>query len=200
MCLFLGILCLFCAGGFFIMACKIPLPDRMWGGHWILFIFFLAFGFALLFLAKYFRKLVERLPQRPIVRVWTHNSVTAVATEEDYQLWWKEHERYESLRGLMAMPVPHALNRPAPKFTMFFSNKSLKPIGSDWSNVLWSPDDWRTGNNDELAKLLNGCRIEKAELFVPQNTGNWVQAFTTPVSLEVAWELIHGPNATPPTK
>jgi hypothetical protein len=92
----------------------------------------------------------------------------------------------------MAMPLPHAEKRPAPKFTMFFSDKSLKPVGSDWSNVLWSPDNWKTGGTEELTKLLTGCRAEKTELFVPRNTANWVQSFTTPVSLEAAWKLVHG--------
>ncbi|OHB15954.1 MAG: hypothetical protein A2431_03690 [Candidatus Zambryskibacteria bacterium RIFOXYC1_FULL_39_10] len=179
--------------GWFIGRMSSPATGEIQFHRFLTVAFFFILAAAFFALAEYFRKSVKWLPQtpdrRPIVRVWTHNDVTAVDTEEDYQHWWQEHQIYESLSGLIAMPVPHATNRPAPRFTMFFSHKSLTPEG--WDHQLWSPDDWRTGDDRDLARLLAGCRAERAELFVPNNSFQWRQGFTTPVSLKAAWKLVH---------
>lgn len=167
------------------------------------FIFFLVLSGLLFYLAEYFRKSVKWLPQepdqRPVVRVWTHNGVTAVCTEEDYQLWWAQNERYRRVTETMFPPISHILEKPAPTFTMFFSDRTLVPDSWKQEGKSVNPDDWRTGDNSELSKLIMECRAEKTELFVPQSSYQWLHCETKPISLMTAWKLVHGPNAEPPT-
>ena len=133
-----------------------------------------------------------------IIRVWSHDGVTAVSADEDYRYWWTEQNRYELLRGFVSMPSPRTTRKPAPQFTAFFSDNTLVPASWQQGTKSWGPDDWKTGNMIDCARLLKGCQVERSEIFIPQSSYQWTQRLTTPISLASAWRLIHGPDVKLP--
>lgn len=117
--------------------------------------------------------------RRPVVRVWSWNKIFAICAEADYQLWQEQHER-----AIRAGIESEGL-RPAPRCTAFFTNDSDETIRLG---------DLQTGTLRDVDVLVENCRVERSELFIPTHeidNGNFV-----PVSLEQAWRLIH--NAEPP--
>jgi hypothetical protein len=137
---------------------------------------------------------------RPIVRVWTHNEVTGVCAEADYQHRWDFLERemtaYPDRSELAeAKGVLRSSNtgRTIVPLTAFFTDCAARgeSIGNFW-----------TGNMSDCKALLHGCRVERTELLIPLGFGPIGARETgfVPLTLAAAYRLIHGPDAVPPAK
>lgn len=144
-----------------------PLTWRL--GQGVFFVIVTSVGIVLMALADNGWWQAKGIKPRPIVRVWEHDGAIRVVPNLDWDLWHQLYER-DRLAGLAPSGV-----RPDPNVSILFSD---------------CPTDWKTGEKKECEILLNGCCVEKSEMYVPV-----FRRFS--VDFPTAWKLIHGPDAKP---
>ncbi len=117
---------------------------------------------------------VESVSPVPIIRVYTHNSVTAAVLDSDYREWWRYEAEYHRNLGTRRII-------PAPVFTAFFTDDPVRhgQLGS-----------LLTGTMEEYRKLVEGCHIEFCELYIPRLAYQGMQF--SPISLIQAYRLFYG--------
>jgi len=143
--------------------------------------FVIFFGLALLALCAIgvFSHEIRQSP-RPIVRVWTHNGMTRVIPEVDYQLWRQMARRRELVEsGVRIPPAP----KPDPEVIILFSDRT---------DVINIPR--LTGTMADCKDLLVGCEVDKSEMWI----GLWAFGYHYVATLPEAYRLVHGPDAKPP--
>lgn len=182
------ILALILASGFFLSMsmywAHVAHSQTLKFDQWRTLIFFglLLGGIFSFFLAERYRRFVDWLPQepdrRPIVRVWTHNGITRVCAEADWQICQSRREReliaYGEARPIR--PHPHIL-------IVFWDSEQDFPVP--------------TGNMFSYQNLVSGCRVERTEMYVPKIDEDFSRLGCWPLPFDSAWRMVYG---KPPAK
>ncbi|MCX6731507.1 MAG: hypothetical protein NTX55_00780 [Candidatus Parcubacteria bacterium] len=130
----------------------------------------------------------------PRVCIAENNGLTAVVLKSDLEAaiaeFWAAVRRGERMHPGM-MTILHVV----PRRTILFSSPK------SWTFNIRRP--FLTGTIDEMNTLLWECRVEhRYDIFVPHSSGVWGESYQQEnfprVSLEDAYQLIHGRRRRPP--
>ena len=114
---------------------------------------------------------------KPKIRQCESNGVVAIAAEIDFREWWL----YEHPRSVLAGRGEADERRAMPRLTMFFTDNPSRQEALG---------ELITGSMDDHAKLICGCEVEAAYLFIPKFDDP--RHGFIPVSLEAAFRLVKG--------
>lgn len=112
---------------------------------------------------------------KPKIRRCECDGVVAIVAEIDFQEWWSYHHPRAVLVGKGSSDE----RRASPRFTMFFSDSSLR------QELL---GDLITGSRADCEELIRDCEVNPAYLFIPKFADP--RHCFIPISLEAAANLI----------
>jgi len=109
---------------------------------------------------------------RPIVYVWTHDRITRVMPQIDFELWHQLRERKR-----LAEILDEDEKWPDSDILILFEDG---PISTPWPV---------TGTTNQFVEFTRGCDVREAKLHVYHGMA---------LPLPTAWKLIHGADSKPP--
>lgn len=123
-------------------------------------------------------RVIGKRPVRPVIHAWTHNGVTGVCADVDYQIADQERDR---MLFVGANPKsPDLLARP--RLMAYFTDnpRVIKDLGH-----------FHTGSMADYEKLAEQCRVQKSEMFI-HYFPRW--GVDLPLNLSRLYRLVYGNN------